>query len=135
MTDQLDQMLDISVSLSDKTIIYPGDPTPEYSLIFSLASGGIANVGYLKHGIHHGTHVDVPCLADDFHIVQTPHLFAHHARRRENPQAGLAEGLHQRGVVEFPHHLRMDGVLVEPSAENAVRRGASVWDEQGRAVQ
>lgn len=60
MKDNLDQILDISVALSDQTIIYPGDPTPEYGLIFSLDSGGIANVGYLNHGIHHGTHVDVP---------------------------------------------------------------------------
>ncbi|HBQ63590.1 MAG TPA: cyclase [Clostridiales bacterium] len=56
-----DHMIDISVTLSESTVIYPGDPLPEYGLIFSLANGEIANVGYLKHGIHHGTHVDVPC--------------------------------------------------------------------------
>jgi arylformamidase len=59
-TDLSDQIIDISVELSGQTIIYPGDPQPEYGLFFSLASGGIANVGYLRHGIHHGTHVDVP---------------------------------------------------------------------------
>lgn len=62
---RLDHIIDISVDLSSQTIIYPGDPQPEYSLIFSLASGGIANVGYLKHGIHHGTHVDVPYHFDE----------------------------------------------------------------------
>ena len=60
MDSILENLIDISVTLSDKTIIYPGDPTPEYGLIFSLDKGEIANVGYINHGIHHGTHVDVP---------------------------------------------------------------------------
>lgn len=57
---EVEHIIDISVELSDKTVIYPGDPEPEYGLIFSLSEGGIANVGQIKHGIHHGTHVDVP---------------------------------------------------------------------------
>jgi Predicted metal-dependent hydrolase len=56
----LDNMIDISVTLSKDTIIYPGDPTPEYGLFLSLDNNDIANVGYIKTGIHHGTHVDVP---------------------------------------------------------------------------
>jgi len=60
MSEGLDGIIDISVELSGDTVIYPGDPRPEYGLIFSLKAGGIANVGYLKTGIHHGTHVDVP---------------------------------------------------------------------------
>lgn len=53
-------IIDISVSTSKDTIIYPGDPKPEYGLFCSLQNGGIANVGYIKQGIHHGTHVDAP---------------------------------------------------------------------------
>ena len=53
-------IIDISVELSKDTVIYPGDPTPEYGLLFSLANKEIANVGYIKTGIHHATHVDVP---------------------------------------------------------------------------
>jgi arylformamidase len=60
MDKPLKGIIDISVELSEDTIIYPGDPVPEYGLIFSLANGEIANVGYIKHGIHHATHVDVP---------------------------------------------------------------------------
>jgi arylformamidase len=55
-----ENMIDISVTLSENTVIYPGDPKPEYGLIFSLNKGEIANVGYLRTGIHHGTHVDAP---------------------------------------------------------------------------
>lgn len=60
MEDQMDKIIDISVTLSKETVIYPGDPTPEYMLFCSLSDGGIANVGGMKHGLHHGTHVDVP---------------------------------------------------------------------------
>ena len=60
MQQQMDKIIDISVTLSKDTVIYPGDPAPEYMLFCSLADGGIANVGGMKHGLHHGTHVDVP---------------------------------------------------------------------------
>lgn len=60
MDRNFEKIIDISTYLSGDTIIYPGDPAPEYSLFFSLADGGIANVGGMKHGLHHGTHVDVP---------------------------------------------------------------------------
>lgn len=56
----MESFIDISISLSSDTLIYPGDPKPEIGLLFSLKNGDIANVGYLKNGIHHGTHVDVP---------------------------------------------------------------------------
>jgi len=58
-------IIDISVSLSKDTIVWPGDPTPEYDLMFSLKNNDIANVGRLKTGIHHGTHVDAPYHFDD----------------------------------------------------------------------
>ena len=60
MLENMDKIIDISTTLSKDTVIYPGDPAPEYMLFCSLAEGGIANVGGMKHGLHHGTHVDVP---------------------------------------------------------------------------
>ena len=60
MTENMDKIIDISTPLSKDTIIYPGDPMPEYELFESLKGGGIANVGVMRHGLHHGTHVDVP---------------------------------------------------------------------------
>jgi len=65
METNSDNLIDISTPLSKDTIIYPGDPAPEYGLLFSLAGGGIANVGAMKHGLHHGTHVDVPYHFND----------------------------------------------------------------------
>lgn len=60
MREQYEKIIDISMPLCADTVIYPGDPMPEYELIFSLKTGGVANVGGMKHGLHHGTHIDVP---------------------------------------------------------------------------
>jgi arylformamidase len=60
MTENQNNILDISVALSNQTIVYPDDPILEYSLISSCANGDAANVGFLKLCIHSGTHVDVP---------------------------------------------------------------------------
>jgi arylformamidase len=65
MAELLDYMIDISVTLSENTLIYPGDPKSEYGLIFSLDDGGVANVGYINSGIHHATHVDAPYHFDN----------------------------------------------------------------------
>jgi arylformamidase len=58
---QSKDLIDISVTwCPGETLIYPGDPAPEYGLVYDLSKGGIANVGFVKTGIHYATHVDVP---------------------------------------------------------------------------
>lgn len=57
---ETNKIIDISIELSDKTIIYPEDPIPQIYFRLKLANGDIANVGQMNTGIHHGTHVDVP---------------------------------------------------------------------------
>jgi arylformamidase len=55
-----EEILDISVALSESTVIYPGDPAPEM-MNFSQASGGAAcNTGMISFGLHNGMHVDAP---------------------------------------------------------------------------
>lgn len=58
--DTFGKLIDISIELSEKTIIYPGDPLPQIYFRLKLANGDIANVGQMNTGMHHGTHVDVP---------------------------------------------------------------------------
>jgi arylformamidase len=51
---------DISVPLSAKLPVYPGDPRIEISDSLTLARGDAANVSSLNFGAHTGTHVDAP---------------------------------------------------------------------------
>ena len=65
MDENFEKIIDISIFLTEETIIYPGDPQPEYKRFQELKKGDIANVGMMRHGLHHGTHVDVPYHFDD----------------------------------------------------------------------
>ncbi len=54
------RIYDVSVPLSAKTPVYPGDPGIEISNWKSLANGDSANVSLIHFGAHSGTHVDAP---------------------------------------------------------------------------
>jgi arylformamidase len=54
------RIYDVSVPLSPKTPVYPGDPGIEISSWKSLDHGDAANVSLLHFGAHSGTHVDAP---------------------------------------------------------------------------
>src|SRR5438132_9530384 len=56
---------DVSVPISERTPIYPGDPGIEIGQWLSLAKGDSANVSVLHFGAHTGTHVDAPA-----HFIQ-----------------------------------------------------------------
>jgi arylformamidase len=52
---------DISVPVSPRTTVYPGDPAPQVSWpLWSHVRMDPANVGFFAGGLHHGTHVDAP---------------------------------------------------------------------------
>ena len=53
--------IDISVPISPRTTVYPGDPSPQFNWPdWSHAKGDPANVGVFHGGLHLGTHVDAP---------------------------------------------------------------------------
>lgn len=54
------RLYDITVPLSSRTPIYPGDPGLKVQRWKSLADGDAANVSSLHFGAHTGTHVDAP---------------------------------------------------------------------------
>jgi arylformamidase len=58
------KIYDISVTLSDRTPIYPGDPRIEIVPESRISAGDSANLSTLRFGSHTGTHVDPP-----FHFV------------------------------------------------------------------
>lgn len=40
--------------------VYPGDPTPEYERLHSIAGGELYNLTRLSMGVHNATHLDAP---------------------------------------------------------------------------
>lgn len=54
------RIYDVSVPISARTPIYPGDPGIEIRQWRSLAEGDAANVSAICFGAHTGTHVDAP---------------------------------------------------------------------------
>jgi arylformamidase len=51
---------DISIPLSDKTVVWPGDPAISITEKLSISKGDTVNVGEFKMGMHSGTHIDAP---------------------------------------------------------------------------
>lgn len=54
------KIYDISVSISEHTPVYEGDPKVEFEIASSIERGDAANVSRLCCGVHTGTHVDAP---------------------------------------------------------------------------
>ncbi|MBI4469024.1 MAG: cyclase family protein [Acidobacteria bacterium] len=60
------KIYDVSLPLSPRTPIYPGDPETVIDARLSFARGDGQNLSYLGFGSHTGTHVDAP-----FHFFAT----------------------------------------------------------------
>jgi arylformamidase len=54
------RIYDVSVAISEKTPVYPGDPGVEISEWAAIRRGDAANVTVLHMGAHTATHVDAP---------------------------------------------------------------------------
>lgn len=54
------RIFDVSVPVSNRTPVYPGDPAPQIRAAKAIARGDAANVTELHFGAHTATHVDAP---------------------------------------------------------------------------
>lgn len=54
------KIYDITVSISERTPVYEGDPNVEISVAHAIERGDAANVSRLCCGVHTATHVDAP---------------------------------------------------------------------------
>ena len=56
------------------SVVFPGDPVPERTMLKRIADGDICNLSYLKMCAHNGTHVDAPFhfVAEGLTIDQVP---------------------------------------------------------------
>ncbi|OGQ05102.1 MAG: hypothetical protein A2W61_03205 [Deltaproteobacteria bacterium RIFCSPLOWO2_01_44_7] len=53
-------LIDISIAISPDAVVWPGSPTPEFSLRRSMAKGDSSNNSNFFMNIHTGTHIDAP---------------------------------------------------------------------------
>ncbi|WP_027634648.1 cyclase family protein [Clostridium hydrogeniformans] len=54
------KFFDVTLDLSEETIIYPGDPKFEKEYICSIDMGDSFNISSIAMGSHTGTHIDAP---------------------------------------------------------------------------
>jgi len=54
------EIIDISVAIGPKTIVYPGEPAPRIKPLRSIKDGDQVNVSRIDTISHHGTHIDAP---------------------------------------------------------------------------
>ncbi len=54
------KIYDITVTISEGTPIYKGDPGVEINSFKAIATGSSANVSHISFGVHTATHVDAP---------------------------------------------------------------------------
>lgn len=54
------KIYDVTVTISDRTPIYAGDPTVSFVAAKSMSEGSTANVSQITMGVHTATHVDAP---------------------------------------------------------------------------
>jgi hypothetical protein len=69
------------------------------------------------------------------HLVLPHHLPHRGEGHREHPRARLAEGAHQRAVVEFADDGRLDSLAFEPAQQGRAQRAVLARDQQGRSMQ
>jgi arylformamidase len=54
------QIIDVSLTLSDKLPVWPGDPRVSLERVHKIEDGANANVSRLDLQVHSGTHIDAP---------------------------------------------------------------------------
>ncbi|MBN1580079.1 MAG: cyclase family protein [Anaerolineae bacterium] len=54
------QVYDISLPISESSVVWPGDPSPQFTLLSNLNQGDNSTVTQLTMSAHTGTHVDAP---------------------------------------------------------------------------
>jgi len=54
------RIYDVSVTLREGRVVYPGDPAFTREIVASISEGGNCNLSAINLGCHTGTHVDAP---------------------------------------------------------------------------
>jgi arylformamidase len=120
------RIYDVSVPISARTPIYPGDPGINIQQWSALAKGDSANVSFLHFGAHTGTHVDAPA-----HFIDGAKKVA---------ELSLAVLIGPARVVEVPGEItEISEAFVQEADLNSVTRllfktrNSSFWSDSNAA--
>jgi arylformamidase len=65
-------IIDISLELSNNTIVWPGDPKINIEKKVSIQDGAVCNVSSIEMGVHSATHIDAPYhFIDDAETIES----------------------------------------------------------------
>jgi arylformamidase len=112
------EIYDVSVTLNSRLAVWPGDPTPEFRQLSTIAEGAEANVSLLHLGAHTGTHMDAPrhfiegasgvdkfpleALVGTAYVLEFELNIGEHIRAAALEQAGLPEKA-ERVLLKTPN--------------------------------
>ena len=87
------QIYDVSLPISDKLAVWPGDPAVDIQAASEMSKGAVANVSRLIMGAHTGTHMDAP------------HHFIDGSQGIDQSPPSVLVGTAQVVELEIDHHI------------------------------
>jgi len=118
-------IFDISLTISPKLTVWPGDPAIEFSQLSNMDKGDTCNVTHISMGVHAGTHVD------------SPHHFLNDNRTVDDldlniltGQAYLVELSHKEDVISYE---TLNGASIPAGVERLLikTRNSEIWSRGG----
>ncbi|WP_406944871.1 cyclase family protein [Halobacillus sp. SY10] len=95
---QIKKIVDLSIPVTSKTPVYPGDPKPHLSAAANIEEHGY-NVSKLNIGSHTGTHVDAP-----YHITK---------EGKKIDEVSLTHFAGEGIVLDVTHKNPAEGITIE----------------------
>lgn len=109
------------------SVVFPGDPMPEYESLLQIKNGDPCNLTYLKMCAHNGTHLDAPCHFVDgaegmdevplFKVMGDADVITWDGELHGEDAGRLLEGKGKRILFQG------NTILTEAAAREFVRRG------------
>ena len=115
-------IFDISLTISPKLPVWPGDPAIRFHQLSDMDKGDTCNVTHISMSVHAGTHVDAP------------HHFMNNNHTVEDLDLNILTG--QAYLVEFPHQVDeisfeiLDGASIPVGVERLLikTRNSEIWN-------
>ncbi|MFQ6136273.1 MAG: cyclase family protein [Candidatus Hydrothermarchaeales archaeon] len=124
------KILDISVPISEKMQIFPGDPEVEIKRVAEISKGDVANLSSILLGTHTGTHIDPPLhfIEDAMSIDEVPleHLVG---RAKVFDFSDIEEEITARDLKNFDDQIH-EGSIILLKTRNSELWGGMEFPEE-----